>query len=289
MNDAINAMLKTYGPIKGQYSEDSALKEIIQQITLSGLQRGGFFNEACFYGGTALRILYGLDRFSEDLDFCLIKKNLSFNFDPYAVQVISELARFGFTVSFETKKSGENNTIESAFVKQDTYSALLLIGKDSSRAQKGQLIKVKLEVDKESPGGFDYESKLIKLPIPFMVNTLTPESLFAGKIHALIARAYLNRVKGRDFYDFLFYASRDVNVNLRYLESKLKDSGHLDKSRKLDGKMLIKLLKEKFDKIDFENAKKDVKPFLKPDNVSSVDRWNAEIFKAVAETVKGVW
>ena len=151
MNEAVKAMLKNYGKIQSPRDEDNALKEIIQSISLLGLHRGGFFNIACFYGGTALRILYNLDRFSEDMDFCLIKKDPKFSLRPYFQSIHDELERFGFSATIEEKRTGINVAVESAFVKQDTITGLLSIGRDAQRAQKGQLIKVKLEVDKSNP------------------------------------------------------------------------------------------------------------------------------------------
>ncbi len=107
MNDAVAAMLKQYGPIKTAADEENALKEIIQHIALLGLHRGGFFKYAAFYGGTALRILYGLDRFSEDLDFCLFQPDLDFTFGPLLVHVRDELERFGFKADVSEKRKGQ--------------------------------------------------------------------------------------------------------------------------------------------------------------------------------------
>jgi predicted nucleotidyltransferase component of viral defense system len=285
MNDAIAAMLKQYGPLKGPEDEDNALKEIIQQLTLLGLHRGKFFDKASFYGGTALRILYGLDRFSEDMDFCLTNPDKSFTFQPYIKYISDELERYGLNARVEEKKAGPDVAIGSAFVKQDTSHGLLVINKSNHRAQKGQLLKVKLEVDKANPPGGVPCKKLVKLPVPFLISTLEEPSLFAGKLHAIIARAYVNRVKGRDYYDLLFYVSRSTPVNLAYLESKLRDSKHYIQSESLNSKSLSKLLKDKFQTVDFQKAKQDVKPFLKADQIESLDDWGIELFSAVAESI----
>lgn len=285
MNEAVKTMLKQYGKIQSPRDEDYALKEIIQSITLLGLHRGGFFNIACFYGGTALRILYNLDRFSEDMDFCLMKKDPTFSLKPYFQAIRDELERFGMPATIEEKRTGINVAVESAFVKQETIIGLMSIGRDARRAQKGQLIKVKLEVDKSNPEGFIVDKKLVKLPIPFMVNTLTEESLFAGKVHALLARPYANRVKGRDYYDFMFYVSRNTKINGTYLEAKLRDSAHYTSVDRLDQKTLVRLLKEKFANIDFEKAKDDVRPFLPPARERDLAEWSCDLFSALAETI----
>jgi predicted nucleotidyltransferase component of viral defense system len=285
MNDAIAAMLKQYGPLKGPEDEDNALKEIIQQITLLGLHRGKFFDKASFYGGTALRILYGLDRFSEDMDFCLTVPDKTFSFQPYIKSISDELDRYGLNARVEEKKAGPDIAIGSAFVKQDTSHGLLVINKDNHRAQKDQLLKVKLEVDKTNPPGAILCKKLVKLPVPFLVSTLEEPSLFAGKLHAIVARSYVNRVKGRDYYDLLFYVARNTPVNLTYLESKLRDSKHYNQNAPLSSKSLTKLLLEKFQSVDFEKAKLDVKPFLKGDQIESLNEWGVELFSAIAESI----
>jgi predicted nucleotidyltransferase component of viral defense system len=286
MNDAIRAMLKSYGPLKHQVDEINALREIIQRLTLLGLHRGGFFKKASFYGGTALRILYNLDRFSEDLDFCLNSPDPHFQISPYFDSISTELARFGLDAAIEEKRSGPEFAIESTFVKQDTSKGLLIIGQNAARA-KGQLVKIRLEVDKSNPPGASPSQKLISLPTPFMVGTLSEESLFAGKIHALIARNYLNRVKGRDYYDFIFYAARGTKVNLKYLESKLQDSKHLKAGESLSIEGVITLLKNRFASIDFEKAKSDVRPFLKPERHLDLEEWSVDLFSALAQSLSG--
>lgn len=283
MNEAIKTILKTYGPLRNQGEEINALKEIIQLVSLLGLQRGGFFDKGCFYGGTALRILFGLDRFSEDMDFCLLERDSAFKLQPYFEAIQEELERYGFSSDIQEKRTGTEVDIESAFVKQNTSMGLIVIGGDNKQIPKGQLVKIKLEVDKMNPDGFEVSKKLIKLPVPFMVSTLTEGSLFAGKLHALIARAYVERVKGRDYYDFLFYMARDTKVNIQYLESKLRDSGHYMDSEPLNRSTIIELLINKFRSVDLDKAKKDVQPFLGPHQVNDLSYWSTDLFVSMAE------
>lgn len=285
MNDAIAVMLKKYGPMRDRVDEENALKEILQHIALLGLQRAGFFEKAAFYGGTALRMLYQLDRFSEDLDFCLEHKDPSFSFEPYLSSLALELELYGFKAIVEEKKKGAEVDLNSAFVKQDTYSALLLIGKSTKGVNKTQLLKVKLEVDKQNPDGAQYCQKLIALPTPFLVRTLDEPSLFAGKLHAIIARSFLNRVKGRDYYDLMFYCSRATKVNLTYLEAKLRNSRHFNGSAPLTHEALLILLKEKFKEVDFEKAKLDIMPFLKGEKKNNLKDWSCDFFSSLVELI----
>lgn len=285
MNDAIEAMVKNYGPIRDSRDRENALKEVVQLVTLLGLHRGGLFEVAAFYGGTALRLLYGLNRFSEDMDFCLESPDPDFKLSTYFDAIGGELKRFGFDAQLTEKKTGPDAVIESAFVKQDTLSGLLTIGAENKRTQKGKLVKVRLEVDKANPDGADYCSKLVKLPTPFMVKTLTGESLFAGKVHAILARSYANRVKGRDYYDFSYYLSHGTSVNLRYLEAKLRDSGHLNTSQPLTISDLKLMLVERFRSVDFRKARDDVRPFLKTADRTDLESWQADLFIAMVETL----
>ena len=286
MNQAITAMLKEFGEIRGPSDEQNALKEIIQRIVLLGLHRQRFFDSAAFYGGTALRLLYGLDRFSEDLDFCLMQANKGFTLSPFFSGIEEELARFGLKAKLSEKRTGPGAEIESAFVKQPTTQGLITIGFDPKGAQPEQLIKIRLEVDKSNPTGATEDRRLIKLPIPFLVKTLTLPCLFAGKIHAILARSYLNRVKGRDYFDLQFYLARDTPVDMRYLESKLRDSGHYLESATLDRKHLLKLLKTKFETVDFRKAAEDVRPFVHVQDLYQIDEWSKELFCALIDTLK---
>ncbi len=283
MNDAIKAILKTYGKLENQQQEINALKEIIQLITLRGMHRGGFFEQGCFYGGTALRILYGLDRFSEDLDFCLCEPNSLFTLEPYFHAIKDELERFGFSPVMQEKKSNKQTAIESAFVKLNTNLGLIVIGKSNKKLSKNQLVKIKIEVDTSNPKGFKKSEKLVKLPSPFLISTLSEDSLFAGKLHALLARNYLSRVKGRDYYDFLFYMSRDTPINLHYLESKLRDSGHYQDPDSLTLDVIKNMLIKKFNEIDFGKVKADILPFITQNKESDVKSWNANLFIAITE------
>jgi predicted nucleotidyltransferase component of viral defense system len=286
MNQAISAMVKEFGDIKSPSDGQNALKEIIQKIVLLGLHRQKFFDVAAFYGGTALRILYGLNRFSEDLDFCLRPANRDFVLAPYFRGIQDELERFGLEAKITEKKTGPGTEIESAFVKQPTHQGLITIGLNPKSSHPGQLVKIRLEVDKNNPSGGIEERRLIKLPTPFLVNTLTLSSLFAGKLHAVLARAYLNNVKGRDYYDLQFYLARDTVVNMVYLEAKLRDSKHYSNKEPLDREHLLKMLKTKFMSVDFRKAAADVRPFLHVADQSQIDEWSSELFCALIDTLQ---
>lgn len=265
----------------------NALKEIVQEIALLGLWRAKFFEKAAFYGGTALRILYGLDRFSANLDFSLLTPERSFSLAKYNDAITSELQAFGFEVEVKTKRKNINTTIESAFIKANTLNQFISIAvpeEISSSIHRDKTIKIKMEVDIDPPGNFATEAKSLFLPIPFTVLTFTKEDLFAGKIHALLCRQWKSRIKGRDWYDYYWYISRGIPVNLSHLQRRLSQSGHWDDANALTQDNLLELLNNKIDKIDFTMAKKDVDDFIK--DKSATDLWSKDFFHELTLKLK---
>ncbi|HSA31622.1 MAG TPA: nucleotidyl transferase AbiEii/AbiGii toxin family protein [Candidatus Omnitrophota bacterium] len=288
MNDALKVMLDRY-QCRSWEDYENALKEMIQQIALLGLWRSKFFEKAAFYGGSALRILYGLDRFSEDLDFSLLKRNTGFSLAEYTGAVEHELRSFGFAVTVEKKIKSVETCIESAFIKAGTIQNMLVI--DTPREVVGQVhkrkeLKVKFEVDVDPPPGFAVEAKFLFQPLPFSVNAYAPADLFAGKIQACLCRSWKNRVKGRDWYDLVWHVSRDIPVHLEHLEQRLRQSGDLEAGVFLTGADLERMLLEKIGQVDFDLARQDVKNFLK--DPAPLSLWSKEYFQAVCAKIRCV-
>lgn len=282
MHSAIEDMLKKY-PNKTVDDHKNALKEILQEIALLGLFRANFFDVAAFYGGTALRIFYGLDRFSEDIDFSLIKKTENFDITPYCGFIREEMAAFGFEAEVTKKVKAVDSNIESAFIKTDTLINLLkieAIAPPVPGVGKNELLKIKLEIDINPPAGADYEVKYLLMPIPFHVRLYSAPSLFAGKIHAILCRDWKSgRVKGRDLYDFVWYLSRSIPVNIYHLEERLKQTGHLKKDDRLTPPKAMGLLEDKFSSLNFEQAKMDVIPFIK--EARALNIWTHDFFISI--------
>lgn len=267
----------------------TAIREVLQSLALLGLWRAKFFNHAAFYGGTALRILYGLDRFSEDLDFSLIYPSADFNFDQYKSALENELKAFGFDVRFETKKKKADSAIESAFLKTSTFDLLIIIeapGQIISSIHKSSVLKIKLEIDTQPPAGFDTEMKYVFNPLQFAVRSYTLPSLFAGKMHAVLCRKWKNRVKGRDWYDFAWYISHHPQLNLLHLETRMRDSGHYTVYTPLTRGTLIDMVNAAIDNLDINAARNEVAPFIK--DSSKLDIWSKEFFRSAAEEIKVV-
>ena len=283
MNNIIEQMLKSY-EINNTNDEINALIEIIQELVLSGLSRSGFFNEASFYGGTALRIFYKLDRFSEDLDFALIKPNKDFDLSKYFIFIEKELKAYGINSEISNKQKQKATNISSAFLKGDTIEHILKFFPNEKNHQYNQIlknIKIKLEVDINPPNGATYEMKYKLLPSPHQIRLYDKSSLFAGKIHAILCRNWHSRIKGRDLYDYVFFLANNTNVNLELLKNKLIDSKYIDKNDEFNLDILKDMLINKFKEIDYNNAKEDVIPFIK--DINSLKLWNSDFFSKITE------
>ena len=286
MNTVIEEMLKSY-QVDNIYDRKNAMKEIMQEIVLCGLSRAGFFKAAAFYGGTALRIFYGLDRFSEDLDFSLEQINLDFDLCSYFPVLEKEVKAFGLNVEIQEKEKTKDSNIRSAFLKGNTKEHLLLFyadERDVGSVAKNEVVKIKFEVDTNPPAFATYEHKYRLLPVPYEIRLYDMPSLFAGKIHAVICRGWQSRIKGRDLYDYIFYLSKAVTVNQKHLRARLIDSGYISENQECTLEEIKTMLKNRFDSIDFLQARKDVEPFIR--DTSVLDIWSSDFFKQITEGLK---
>lgn len=282
MDSVLEQMLNKY-EARTVYDKKNAVKEIMQEIVLCGLSRAGFFKKAAFYGGTALRIFYGLDRFSEDLDFSLLTEDPDFKLSDYFPILEKEVASFGLNVTITEKEKTAESDIRSAFLKGNTKEHILLFYADEPiiGVSGNETIKIKFEVDINPPAGATFEQKYRLMPSPYEVKLYDMPSLFAGKAHAVICRAWNNRVKGRDLYDYVFYLSHKTAINLEHLKARLVESGVWDKQAIFTVDDARKLLKERFAAIDYELAKEDARPFIK--NPSVLDLWSADFFMQITD------
>lgn len=279
----INDMLEKY-EINNSKDELNAMKEIIQEIVLAGLSKGGFFDQAAFYGGTALRIFYGLDRFSEDLDFALLSPDPDFSLEKFFPYIENAVNSYGLNLKVETKNKSIDSNISSAFLKGDTLENILVFFPNENLQDKTKILKalkIKFEVDTNPPAGANTMRKYKLLPETHEVQIYDAPSLFAGKIHAILCRNWSTRTKGRDLYDYIFFLSKNINVNLELLKSKLVASNVLQENDDFDIEKAKTLLKRKFEEIDYSNAKEDVKPFIK--DSATLDTWSKDFFISITD------
>lgn len=282
MNTIISQMLETYQN-NSHDDKRNVIKEIMQEIVLCGLSRAGFFKVAAFYGGTALRIFYGLSRFSEDLDFSLQVKDETFSLNKYLPILKKEVESFGLIVEVLEKEKSFDSNIKSAFLKADTKQHTLLFygGENIYDIHDGEKIKIKIEVDVNPPAFAEFEYKYRLLPAPYEITLYNQASLFAGKIHAVLCRSWKSRVKGRDLYDYVFYLTKQTPVNITHLRARLIDSEYLKSDESLTLSDLKERLFQHFENINYEQAKEDVKPFIQ--NIDDLNIWSADFFKQITE------
>jgi predicted nucleotidyltransferase component of viral defense system len=262
-----------------------ALREIMQEVALAGLYRGGFFEKAAFYGGTALRIFYKLDRYSEDLDFSLLAPDADFTLDPYLPFIEKEFEGLGMHVSVKEKQKSNKNNIESAFLKSDTIWKELVLEGTIPQNNLGQVahIKVKIEVDKQPPGGFATEDKLLLRPFSFYVKTFVLSDLFAGKMHALLFRKWVENVKGRDWYDMEWYIKKGVPLHLPHLLQRAKDSNSWEKET-MSEEEFRQLLAAKIDSVNYSRVRNDIERFIADPSI--LEHWTAGYFHDLMKHLK---
>ena len=284
MNTIIEQMLNKY-TINNPIDEKNAIKEILQELILSSLSKAGFFNEAVFTGGTALRVFYKLRRFSEDLDFSLIRTNNLFDIKKYLLVAKEYMKEYGVNVEISIKNDYTDKLVKSAFLKTNTIEQLLLFNTsfDIKGINKNEQIKIKIEVDTNPPKYGNFEIKYGTSPDIYIIKIYDLPTLFSGKIHSILCRFWNNRVKGRDLYDYLFYISQNTNINIPFLEDAMKQTGHLNIDDSLNIDKIKLLLKNKFESIDYSLAKKDIYPFIKNNN--EIQLWSKELFISSLEHI----
>lgn len=269
----IEDRIREYKP-SGKEEELNAFKEIAQEITLSALSRAEFFKHAAFQGGTCLRIVHGLNRFSEDMDFVLFQPNLDFKWSPFFHEIELEFNGYGFHLEVKDRSQADE-AIKRAFLKEHSFGQVLKLIYERTRSDV-QVVNIKLEVDTNPPMGSGFETRVVGFPEPFSIVVQDFPSLFAGKIHALLCRDY---IKGRDWFDFVWYASKKIQVNLLNLQNALIQQGPWKgQELNIDTNWVNEKLIEKIKMIDWVVAKKDVQPFLRERQLRSLDLWNKDFF-----------
>ncbi len=288
MNPALNKMLQRYKcETRAQY--ERALKEILQELALLGLWRAHFFEHAAFYGGTTLRILYGLDRFSEDLDFTLLAPNKNYSLEPYHEAIRNELISYGFSVEIDTKDKSWITPIRSAFIKTNTLGELVKIGipKNLVRGLHPEMtLKIKLEVDTDPTPAYDVETRFLLTPFNVGIRTVVLSDIFAGKMHCVLFREWKGRVKGRDWYDWSWLVGQKTILPLQRLAIHMRRSGTLQAHEILTRDRFEKLVLEKIDKLDFASAKADMQPFVT--DYAQIADWSPELFRNLLKQTKTI-
>ncbi len=259
--------------IRTENDRRNAIHEVMQEITLAGLYRNGFFEKAAFYGGTCLRIFHSMPRFSEDLDFSLVARNDSFKLEDYFPGIIAEFKAMGRDVVIDKKRKIASGNIESAFLKDDTEIYNLAF-------QTERTIKVKIEVDTSPPLEFLTEQKLLLQPFSFMTRCFVLPDMFAGKMHALLFRNWKTRVKGRDWYDFEWYIRNQIPLGFNHLQERTRQLNGFEMSKE----DFMDKLKNRLSSTDIGLVKRDVAPFIKDEK--SLEIWSNDYFLQLVDMLK---
>jgi len=254
--------------------QENALAEALQHFVLASLGRTRFFEDACFHGGTCLRILHGLERFSEDLDFLLKVPSREFRWSPFLEAIVRDSRAFG--LHFEVQdRSDEVAAVQKAFLKTDSIGSVLSVDLPFSR-QKDRKLKIKLEIDTNPPAGSGFATQYLTFPVTTALTTQTLGSSLALKCHALLCRRY---TKGRDWYDFLWYVSRRVDPDLALLGTALAQQGPwAGQKTEVTDTWLVETLRAKILEVDWRVARQDVMRFISAREQPGIDLWGPELF-----------
>jgi predicted nucleotidyltransferase component of viral defense system len=283
MEHILSIMMKQH-PIKNDAQLLHALKEAIQEIALFALSKTDFFDHASFYGGSALRIFHGLNRFSEDLDFSLDSTDLQFDFGSYCSALETTFRSLGLSFQIQTKQKTTESFIRSAFLKGNTLEHVLMVEPlldVAKQIQTSARIQIKLEIDVAPPLGATTEYRYGLSPQPYRIRLYDAGSLMAGKLHAVLCRAWKHRIKGRDLYDYLFFLKQGTKVNLPHLKMRLVETKRWSEEASFSLEDLKKLLHERFQAMDFELAKADVRNFI--DDPKELELWSTDFFQSLTD------
>ena len=277
----IQQRLSSYN-CKTDIEEQQAIREITQEIVLAALGRSDFFKHALFQGGTCLRIFYGLNRFSEDMDFILQQPAADFQLKNHLRNLTDELSAYGYNIEI-SDRSKTDSAIKSAFLKDNSLAKVIDLHHPTGQMAK---IKIKLEIDTNPPAGSGHELKYLDFPFVSAVAVQDQPSLFAGKLHALLCRDY---IKGRDWYDFIWYTSQDININFEFLSSAIDQLGPWqNQGIKINRNWVLSELERKIIALDWNRAKEDVRRFIPTREQSSLDLWCQELFLGQLKKLDGI-
>jgi len=272
MIDLIQKRLETYRP-SNELQEENALKEIVQEIVLFALWRADFFEVAAFQGGTSLRILHGLNRFSEDIDFILKEPTPDFEWQSYLASIAETCEEFGIAPEVLDKQQMDKH-VRAALVKHTSIANQLNLR--FYNQQSDRTLTIKLEIDTNPPAGSDFDYAYLSFPVDYEVCHQDLKSNFALKVHALLCRPY---VKGRDWYDLSWYIAQGVAPNLELVKRALAQYGPWQgQDLHVDRGWLANALRDKISAIDWQDAAEDVARFLSPLEQTSLKLWSERFY-----------
>ena len=248
MKEHLKALIQSsMSPIEAR----NLAREYLQALILQSLQRAGAMTTLAFHGGTALRFLYSLPRYSEDLDFALEQNSHAYDFRAYLQTIRKDLEAQGYAITF---KVNDQKTVHNAFVRFTGLPYELKL-----TPHQDEVLAVKLEVDTNPPQGATLDTTLVRRHVLLNIHHHDRASLLAGKLHAILQRPDL---KGRDLYDLVWYLS-DRNwsaPNLTLLNTALAQTNWTGSP--LTDENWRGTIHAKIESASFDEAVNDVRPFL---------------------------
>jgi predicted nucleotidyltransferase component of viral defense system len=279
--DVLNARIREYAPASA-LEQENVLQELMQHYVLASLSRAGMFSEAIFHGGTCLRIIHGMSRFSEDLDFLLKRPDPGFRWKKYLEAVDRDCAQEGIEFGL-LDKSAADNAVQKAFLKTDSIGKVLLLALPFERPNPRK-IRIKLEIDTNPPAGSAFQTSYITFPGVAAVTIQTLPSGFGTKAHALLCRRY---VKGRDWYDFVWYTSRKIKPDLELLQNALFQQGPwAGRPLEMTPEWFFDNMGAAIRRVDWREASSDVRRFVPTVEQPGLDAWSTEFFLYQLEQLK---
>ncbi len=275
MNDGLlNSQISDYNPANS-LEQENVLRELLQQLVLASLSRAGFFKTGAFHGGTCLRILHGISRFSEDLDFLLKAPEPRFSWSPYLQRILRDSMADG--VDFEVDdKSTTEGPVKKALLKLDDLGEILTGDLPFPRHPKKK-IRIKLEVDTNPPQGSRWISQYITFPMTAAITTQDLPSAFSTKSHALLCRSY---TKGRDWYDFIWFVSKQISPRFDLLQNAIQQQGPwAGRNIQVSTNWYREVMRKRIEEIDWAVARQDVSRFIPGREQESLDLWSAHLFQ----------
>lgn len=265
---------------------DLFAREVLQKIILNGLSRGQFFKRAAFHGGTALRILHSLGRYSEDLDFKLFERDPDFKLERYLSYVVSEAESYGLTVRSKVREGGLSN-ISTGDIRCNERELVMEIGFPNEWVKslgRDTVVRVKIDVDTDPSYGAKYEKYSMKYPLNYYLCVLDLPSMFAGKLGAVLTRRWGMREKGRDFYDYLWYVENEIPINMEYMRANLERAKVLSPDDEFNIDVLRDMLRKRFESADYASILSDVEKFIIGQKPPS--HWGPETFIVTLPNLK---
>jgi len=260
--------------IETRWEVDHEMREIVQCIVLSELSKTDFFDNNTFQGGTALKLLYGLNRYSRDLDFTLNENN-NFSWEKYINVINSNLEKYD--ISFNYKDESKNN-IFRCYIKEDSilknFAGKNIVPKECTKKNTRKKTEIMLETS-FNINSFNSEYKEIMFPNKYSVKVYDIHSLFAGKIHACLTREKTDKItkekimteEGRDWFDLVWYINNKIKPNYDFLYDKINKINVLkEMNLKVDDKLIKELLLERIKKLNYDKINNDIKEITKPED-----------------------